>query len=656
MALPPSRLKRFLFAIIPAALLLLLLGGVEMVLRFWSPGRELSLTGTATYDGIRWHEVNRSYLKKYFPVNTPIVPEFKPALFRQEKNPHTFRVFCLGESSMFGTPYEMTANIPGLVRKQLRHLHPDWEFEVINLGASAINSNVIVDLAAVLPSYKPDLVLLYAGHNEFYGPDGVGASLLERWIPALTRLKYRLRELRLVQLIESWLVKSGGPRTGEETSNLMRQVSEGSYVRPGSSDAARVLRNFERNLTRIVSMLRNEGIPLVVSNVASNLMFPPFASDSVDGLPGDEGVIGGAIAAFKRGAAEEARSGLAMVLEHDSLNASANYWMGRTLLSDGNEALAKGFLERARDNDLLKFRAPRDVNMIIRRVCMLTGTPLVSADSLLSSMSVQGIPGDTMFWEHLHPTVRGYYEIACMFVREIDGLHLINKQEGITASALLPFQMDSLSVCWLDLAYADLSIQHLTGRWPFQNYKRGAAVLDSSEPAIVQIARDTYNRKLRWDDGCYKSASYFWSKGLHRQARTTYEALLEEYPYNFYPEYLLGSLLSHTGHSQESIPHYERSIASNPVYPQSRLDLGLIRVNGGEFDEGIRELKRVLDLAGTRGPSDLRAQALYGLAAAYANKGEFQTALSSVDQALSMIPGYADALRLRSSILRATGR
>ena len=93
----------------------------------------------------------------------------------------------------------MTANIPGIVRKQLRHLAPDREIEVVNFGASAINSNVIADLAPEMVAYAPDVVLVYMGHNEFYGPDGVGAIWLEKTIPFLTGWKYALRGLRLVE-------------------------------------------------------------------------------------------------------------------------------------------------------------------------------------------------------------------------------------------------------------------------------------------------------------------------------------------------------------------------------------------------------------------------------------------------------------------------
>jgi hypothetical protein len=118
-----------------------------------------------------------------FPGGTPH-PEFKTTLFRKEKGPKTFRIMCIGSSSMFGTPYDMNANIPGIPSETAPSLLPrDRELEVVNWGASAINSNV-VRFCPRLYAIQADLVLVYLGDNEYYGPDGIGASFLEnlcRW-------------------------------------------------------------------------------------------------------------------------------------------------------------------------------------------------------------------------------------------------------------------------------------------------------------------------------------------------------------------------------------------------------------------------------------------------------------------------------------------
>lgn len=616
------RARHIIFSLLPVTALLLLLVLAEIGLRVFSPRMPAAPADTVSFDGITWYQTNRTFLKKYFPAITPLVPEFKTTLFRKGKTQNTFRIMCLGESSMFGTPYDMNANIPGIVRKHLRRIYPSKEIEVINWGASAINTHVIRDLAPGLLAYQPDLVLVYTGHNEFYGPDGVGASFLERKLSWMTRLKYAARELRLMQLLQDWLGGAGGERRKDEAPNLMRQVSQGSLVALDSDETRRIVMVFEDNLRAILQTFGEAGVPVVVSEVSSNLTFPPFVSDT--------------LGPDKRSAILEFRHGLA-------------------LRAEGRYAEARESLLRAKDLDLLKFRAPEAMNVVIRRVAAETHTRLVRTDSLFAFLSPDGIPGDTLFWEHLHPTALGYYHIASAFTRNIVAARWIKGDGGGGVDSLLPFNPDSLGLCWLDLAYADYSIGHLTGRWPFQNFRRAPAVLQHADPTLRHIVEETHARKLRWNEACYATASYFWRIGRMRDALTTYEAMLDEYPFSYYTNYLAGSLLNTLGQGARAMEYYRRSIASNGAYERSRLDLGLLEVNAGNPDEAIRQLERVLVLTGGGRDVQVRANAFYGLAAAYANRGEMALAKHNVDEALRLMPDYRDALRLREG-LRLPGR
>jgi tetratricopeptide (TPR) repeat protein len=603
-----TRAKHILFSLIPVVLLLLLIVAAEFTLRAFDVAPPPQLVTEVRYDGSEWYQTNRAYLAKYFPAGTPLIPEFKTTLFRKEKGPGTFRIMCLGSSSMFGTPYDMNANIPGIVRKQLRHLSPDIEFEVINWGASAINSNVVRDFAPLLLPFHPDLVLVYMGHNEYYGPDGVGASFLEKHLPFLTRWKYVLREFRLMRLITPLLV--GGTR--QPPTNLMREVSEGQLVRSGSDDEQRVFGIFDSNLRFILHTFRNAHVPVVVGEPSSNLMFPPFVVDS-----------------------------LSAAAEH--------YAKGVALRAQGRPEEAKTHLAAARDADLLKFRAPGAISAITRRVCTEEGVPVFNGDSALSARSVDGIAGDSLFWEHLHPTAMGYYVLANAFVNEVIGGGYIPGTPRKTG--LLPFDCDSLSICWLDLAYGEYSIRHLTGHWPFENYRRATPILDQADNILGTMVAEVHGRKRTWNEACYAMATYFWRTGRTRDALTTYEAMLEEYPYGFYTNYLEGSLLNSLGRTDEAVRYYRRSLASNPDYTRARLDLGLILVNRGEYDSAQGELAVVLQKSGDdQSERQVKATAHYGLAAVRVNRGDIPGALAELGKALELAPGYPDALRMRQAI------
>ncbi len=612
------RPRHIVFSLLPVTALLLLIVLTEIGLRVFSPSQQAALADTVSLDGVTWYQTNRMFLRKYFPANTPLVPEFKTTLFRRGKSRNTFRIMCLGGSSMFGTPYDMNANIPGLLRKQLRRIYPAKEIEVVNWGASAINTNVIRDFAPELLAYHPDLVLVYSGHNEFYGPEGVGASFLNRRFVWMTRLKYAAREFRLMQLLQEWTGRSGGGGQKGEALNLMRQVSEGSLVALDSDETRRIVQVFGDNLRAILQTFKEARVPVIISEVSSNLMFPPFVSDS----PGQ-----------------------------GDRSASFEFKRGQELRAAGRFAEARKALLRAKDLDLLKFRAPEAINDVIRQMANETHTPLVKADSLFTALSPDGIPGDTLFWEHLHPTALGYYHLASAFTRALVAGGWITGD--VATDTLLPFQPDSLGICWLDLAYADYSIGHLTGRWPFHDFHRVPLVLHTADATLRHIVEETHARRLRWNEACYTTASYFWRIGRMRDALTTYEAMLDEYPFSYYTNYLTGSLLNTMGQRARAMEYYRRSVASNGAYERSRLDLGLLEVNAGNPDEAIRQLRQVLALTGNGREVQVRANAYYGLAAAYANRGEMDPARRNLDEALRLVPDYRDALQLREGLRRA---
>lgn len=636
-----SRRKKIIFTLIPVLALIALLALAEVCLRLFVPSLASPLVTPVTADGVNWLQINRRYLGKYFPSDHALLPEFKPTMFRERKQPGAFRVFCLGESSMFGTPYQMNATIPAMVRTQLRRLAPGREIEVINLGASAINSNVIADIAPQVAGFDPDLILMYTGHNEFYGPEGVGASWLQKRLPFLSGLRYSLLDLRLSALVGRLF--SGREKETPGGRNMMKAVSRGQEVALGSADAERVFLRFEENLRRILGTFRSRRIPVIISDVSSNLLFPPFVAPPVREIPDCAG-------AFARdGTALLSRLQAARAAHPD--NATLAYWTGRCYQARGRLDSARMLMLEARDLDLLKFRAPRRTNEIIRRVAAEESTPCVSADSLFESMSDGGIPGEDLFWEHLHPNARGYFGIAELFLGRMATLDLL-PGGGPGSGGRSVFDTDTLAIPWLDLAYADLSMKQLTTRWPFENYRITPQVIPGADEELRSIATDVYTRTMNWDEGCYRTALSFRRLNRPGDALTTYRALIEDNPFNAYAHYLAATVYKDGGDFPSAEREYAASIAINPSYPFARVDLGLMLINAGRFDDAIAHLDAGLRLAGEKGAPPLRATAMYGLSAAYANKGDYARALRYIDESIALSPDYAPAQALRDGLRR----
>lgn len=645
--------KKLFFALLTILLPFIFLVGLELILRWLTPSLKNPIVQEVTYDQVQWYQVNRGYLQKFFPVKSRLIPEFKPAIFRKEKHPNSYRVVCLGGSSMFGTPYQMTCTISGILRRQLRHLYPQRDIEVINFGASAINSQVIKQFVPEILQFQPDLVLIYMGHNEFYGPDGVGATWLEKKFPLFLSLKYHMREFRLYQILRNWLSGLGAEKQSTGEKNLMLEVSRGSLIELDSDDSRRIFRQFKKNLSDIADVFITHGIPLIISEVASNLLFPPFAyPEYIENQPIKE-KIGLVEKKFQQNQYALALEDLWPLFQKDSSNAIVHFWLGKCFLSLGELEKARFHLGKARDYDLLKFRAPAQINQIIAEVCQGKNIPLVPAEKYISELNSTGISGNELFWEHLHFRDNGYYALADFFLQEILERELLSAAyDEQLFQRRLPMDYDQLGICWLDLAFADLSMMNLTSKWPFSNFRITPRFLLSADDDLQRVVQEVYQKRLVWDEACYRTAALFERKGDFTAARTTYVALLEEYPLNFFAHYQLARMLKDSGKLEEAVSHYQQSIQSNPRYPFPRLELGLLQINAGDFDQAIQNLEIALSLQSSIKNKAVEASIYYGLAAAYANKNEIEKALSLIKKAIDLLPSYTAAQELQRKLLQ----
>jgi tetratricopeptide (TPR) repeat protein len=165
------------------------------------------------------------------------------------------------------------------------------------------------------------------------------------------------------------------------------------------------------------------------------------------------------------------------------------------------------------------------------------------------------------------------------------------------------------------------------------------------------MVTDVYLKKTGWTDACLQFASYEEKSGRTGEAIRTYGALIEEYPFEYYPRYRRAGLLRDAGDITRAVAEYRRAIALNPAYAYSLIDLGLILNNEGNFEEARVRLTKALELTGGKDLPLPRAQACYGLAAISANTGDIPKALEWLDESLRLAPSYAPARQLRAQIL-----
>lgn len=201
--LSPGKQWAFRIALLLIPLFAFLL--LELFLRAIEYGGNLDLVVKKEIRGKQYYSINRAVGKRDFAGSGFVSSEPASDIFEVNKSDTTIRIFCLGESTMAGLSYSMNATAPSFLRERLRDLFPHSKIEVVNLGLSAITSYIVLDFVRELVSYKPDLFVVYLGHNEFYGVHGAGSSIRIPGGHWLTRLTITLLKSRTYLLLRSVL-------------------------------------------------------------------------------------------------------------------------------------------------------------------------------------------------------------------------------------------------------------------------------------------------------------------------------------------------------------------------------------------------------------------------------------------------------------------
>src|SRR5258708_5877656 len=204
--LPRKRiwLFRVIALLIPFVLLFLL----EMALRLFHYGYDTSLFIESPDNAAYW-VMNPGASKKYFTDQLNATTGNREP-FRKGKEAGVFRIFVLGESTTIGYPYFHNGSFHRWLLYRLMFDFPDKKIEMINVSLTAVNSYTVLGFSKEVVNYQPDAVLIYTGHNEYYGALGVGSTNRMGGSPRLVNFLLRLREYKVVQLMTR-VIGGGSP-------------------------------------------------------------------------------------------------------------------------------------------------------------------------------------------------------------------------------------------------------------------------------------------------------------------------------------------------------------------------------------------------------------------------------------------------------------
>jgi tetratricopeptide (TPR) repeat protein len=653
-ALSPVAKRRLFGAILlltPVIVLLL----IEGALRFFSYGTDLSLVQRTTVRGREFYTINRMVGRRYFSQPGIAIPEPPDVLFPVMKSARTRRIFCLGESTMAGFPYEYNATPASLLHDQLASLLPADTIEVINVGLSAIGSTVVRDLIADLTPYEPDLFVIYLGHNEFYGVFGPGSTSPLAGSTWLTRLHLRLMRTRLYLLMQETYAWAGSLAHREQQSadaTLMEEMGDRGGILLHGPVYERGLDIYRENLAGIIGEARAHGVPVLFSALVDNLADqPPFMSvfapatntatqDAVRRL------IDESTTAAQQRAWVDASDALRRAIALDSSYASARFLLGRALREMGDSTGAAVEFRAARDLDALRFRATDEFQRTLIDVCDAHHVPVARVDSAFAVASPQGITGRGLILEHLHPNVQGYALMAKTWAAAIRDHRLISSS-GPTGG-LLPESLwvRTAPITPFDNAIGEIKTAQLTSRWPFTPAMRRGSP-DPADTVNMIVARALRDHTA-WTRARYAVAEWYEHRGDFARARTEYQAIAKALPYSFQPLVRRADAFAADGRTADAVAGYRQSIRVEEN-PYAHMKLGVILLQNADTPGAVAELERGFVVDAALGGAMTTGESAFGrslLAYAYARTGRYADAKEQARKALALQPGQREATEL----------
>ncbi|MBN1416889.1 MAG: hypothetical protein JW973_17460 [Bacteroidales bacterium] len=433
-SIPKKRIFNLILVLIPVLLFVVL----EMVLRLFHYGDDFSLFidhPDAIYK--QYKVVNPDIGAKYFQRLKYTSPARD--IFLKEKSGDCFRIFVVGSSTVVGFPYDNNLMFSRILQERLQDAYPDKKIEIINTAITAINTFTLLDFMPRILAEQPDALLIYAGHNEFYGAFGVGSTEAVSHNRTLIRLHLRLMHSRLYQALRNMISGIGKALSKDDSSSrgtLMSKVVRKADILYHSEDYRKGIRYFESNYSAMLRLAKKKNVPVFVSDLVSNIRdIRPFKSISTE---------------ENKAAVDFYNSALEAERLHDFQKAREYYMM-------------------ARDYDCIRFRASEDINRKIRDLAGKHKATYVHTLELFESRSPNRIVGNNLLTEHVHPNIEGQFLLADAFYQSITGSGIIAEKVNEFTVKPAAYYLNSYGYTELDRLVGFHRIANLKYHFPFRD-------------------------------------------------------------------------------------------------------------------------------------------------------------------------------------------
>ena len=293
--------------------------------------------------------------------------------FPLAKAPNTIRIFILGGSvaNAFDSAY---------FEKILKDFTPNSKFEIINCAMCAYDSFRTHLITEEILNYKPDLIIVISGNNEYYKKVKIdlGVYYLNKF----------LRKWSSFRTLEDWFRSWSYGRRFIYPINIKKR-----FV------------SYERNIRDIVKKAKFKGVPIILCTLPVNFRDCPPGGES----PLDKQFLLGQFFLYNKDYFN-AISAFERFLEANPSNPFGYYFLARTYDMMANYEKAKKYYLEALKLDFYG-RATPDINKIIRQICLEEEVGLAEVELMFLSIAKHGLLGLEQFHDHCH-FYKEYYAVV----------------------------------------------------------------------------------------------------------------------------------------------------------------------------------------------------------------------------------------------------
>lgn len=321
-----------------------------------------------------------------------------------------FRIVAIGGSTMLGFPYHPKVDIPTICRAHLAAQYPDRTFTVQNVAQNGISFQTAVEHLKDVPT-RPDLILLYTGHNEVFFDVEQDAVRPESPVPLVDlcfhwSAAYRVFSQVARQHYIARREQAGDGRQLFDTPQFSERVAEERRQR------------FRHTLIQFARALREHEIHTVWFVPASGEgTFEPNRSTSSLPLTDEyrqavDRQLAKARTLEQTGRWDDAEQVYRSLLERDPDVAEFHYRLAEALVQQNRIPEAKQSFRAAIDCDVYACQASSGYQQCIIDVAAQEQIPLIDAAAVLSPLTPRGLLDRTVIHDNVHPTLCGFLTLG----------------------------------------------------------------------------------------------------------------------------------------------------------------------------------------------------------------------------------------------------